>query len=81
MAQLQKAIAFQATMLDHDAEVDATLVLLAPARPLDERPCIGGRGGLIAVDASGNLSPVFNTDGTYRGFARGAQTLQTAILR
>lgn len=29
---------------------------------------IGGDGGLIAVDASGNISLPFNTEGMYRGF-------------
>jgi beta-aspartyl-peptidase (threonine type) len=33
-------------------------------------PAIGGRGGLIAVDAKGNLSLAFNTEGMYRGYAR-----------
>ena len=33
-------------------------------------PAIGGRGGLIAVDAQGNLSLPFNTEGMYRGWAR-----------
>lgn len=174
-AQLHQAIALQTTLLDHDAEVDAVSVPLAPARPLDEGrkfgtvgavaldvhgnlaaatstggmtykragrvgdapligagtyadnrsaavsctgsgemfiraaaahdvcarmayggaslaaavhsvvmdelPRIGGRGGLIAIDAAGNLSLVCNTDGMYRGFARGAQAPQTAILR
>lgn len=33
-------------------------------------PALGGRGGLIAVDAAGNLSLPFNTEGMYRGYAR-----------
>lgn len=44
-------------------------------------PAIGGRGGLIAVDALGNLSLPFNTEGMYRGFARVGEALQTAIFR
>ena len=44
-------------------------------------PALGGRGGLIALDASGNLSLPFNTEGMYRGFARVGQAPQTAIYR
>lgn len=44
-------------------------------------PAIGGRGGLIAVDALGNLSLPFNTEGMYRGFARVGDAPQTAIFR
>ena len=43
-------------------------------------PAIGGRGGLIAVDARGNLSLPFNTEGMYRGHARVGETPQTAIF-
>jgi beta-aspartyl-peptidase (threonine type) len=42
-------------------------------------PAIGGRGGLIAVDAQGNLSLPFNTEGMYRGWARVGQVPVTAI--
>lgn len=31
----------------------------------------GGRGGLIAVDGSGNIALPFNTEGMYRGFKNG----------
>lgn len=44
-------------------------------------PTIGGRGGLIAVDALGNLSLAFNTEGMYRGYARVGEAPQTAIFR
>ncbi len=44
-------------------------------------PAIGGRGGLIAVDARGNFSMPFNTEGMYRGFARVGEAAQTAIFR
>jgi len=44
-------------------------------------PVYGGRGGLIALDAQGNLSLSFNTEGMYRGFARGSETPVTAIYR
>ena len=41
---------------------------------------LGGRGGLIAVDAQGHLSFPFNTEGMYRGHARPGQAPQTAIF-
>lgn len=42
-------------------------------------PALGGRGGLIAVDAQGRLSLPFNTEGMYRGWARVGETPVTAI--
>ncbi len=33
-------------------------------------PPLGGRGGLVAVDARGNVALPFNTEGMYRGWAR-----------
>ncbi|MCF8167413.1 MAG: isoaspartyl peptidase/L-asparaginase [Rhodoferax sp.] len=44
-------------------------------------PTIKGRGGLIAVDAQGNLSMPFNTEGMYRGYARVGEAVQTVIFR
>lgn len=44
-------------------------------------PTLNGRGGLIAVDAQGNLSLPFNTEGMYRGWARVGETPHTAIFR
>jgi beta-aspartyl-peptidase (threonine type) len=44
-------------------------------------PAIGGRGGLIAIDAQGNLSMPFNTEGMYRGYARAGEAPHTAIFR
>jgi beta-aspartyl-peptidase (threonine type) len=43
-------------------------------------PQIGGTGGLIAVDRHGNLSLAFNTEGMYRGHARGDEKPHTAIF-
>ena len=43
-------------------------------------PAMGGRGGLIALDAQGNLSLSFNTEGMYRGYARVGAAPQTAIF-
>jgi len=42
-------------------------------------PTIGGKGGLIAVDAQGRLSSPFNTEGMYRGFARVGEAVHTSI--
>ena len=52
----------------------------AQALVMQVLPAIGGRGGLIALDARGNLSCPFNTEGMYRGHARVGQTPQTAIF-
>ncbi|GAB3626544.1 beta-aspartyl-peptidase [Pandoraea terrae] len=40
---------------------------------------VGGRGGLIAVDAHGNVCLPFNTEGMYRGVARVGEAPMTAI--
>ncbi len=42
---------------------------------------IEGRGGLVAVDAHGNVALPFNTEGMYRGFARGAEAPVVSIYR
>lgn len=42
-------------------------------------PRVGGRGGIIAVDAQGNLVLPFNTEGMYRGYGRGSAAPVTAI--
>ncbi len=44
-------------------------------------PRIGGNGGLIAVDRHGNVCLPFNTEGMYRGHARGTDQAHTAIYR
>jgi beta-aspartyl-peptidase (threonine type) len=58
--------------------------------PLDEAarsvimetlPRIGGRGGLIAVDAQGNVALPFNTTGMYRGYARALESPVVAIYQ
>ncbi|VVE69239.1 beta-aspartyl-peptidase [Pandoraea anapnoica] len=52
----------------------------AAERVIRERlPRVGGRGGLIAVDAQGNVALPFNTEGMYRGVARVGETPVTAI--
>lgn len=40
---------------------------------------LGGRGGLIVVDAKGTVTMPFNTEGMYRGFARVGALPVTAI--
>ena len=44
-------------------------------------PSIDGRGGLIAVDAQGNVCLPFNTEGMYRGHAQAGGPRLTAIYR
>lgn len=44
-------------------------------------PRIDGRGGLVAVDAHGNVSMPFNTEGMYRGFIRAGQPPVVAIYK
>jgi len=46
---------------------------------LDKLPPLGGRGGLIAVDAQGRVALPFNTEGMYRGWARVGETPVCAI--
>lgn len=41
----------------------------------------GGEGGIIAVDAIGNLELVFNTEGMYRGCVRSNQKPEVAIYK
>jgi beta-aspartyl-peptidase (threonine type) len=42
---------------------------------------IGGEGGLIAVDYSGNISLPFNSEGMYRGWLTEKDRPQTAIYK
>jgi beta-aspartyl-peptidase (threonine type) len=42
---------------------------------------IKGDGGLIAVDAHGNVTSPFNCEGMYRGWVTAAGALNTAIYR
>lgn len=41
---------------------------------------MGGEGGLIAIDAQGNISMPFNTRGMYRGVWRQGQSVRTLIF-
>ncbi|RUP27459.1 MAG: isoaspartyl peptidase/L-asparaginase [Curvibacter sp.] len=45
----------------------------------DKLPPLGGRGGLIAVDAQGRIALPFNTEGMYRGWVRPGQAPVVAI--
>lgn len=42
-------------------------------------PALGGDGGLIAVDAAGNVAMLFNTPGMFRGVMR-AGMLEPIVL-
>ena len=57
----------------------ASLQQAAEAVMFEELPSIGGKGGLIAVDAQGNFVLPFNTAGMHRGYPRVAQVPVTAI--
>ncbi len=46
---------------------------------MDKLPTLGGRGGLIAVSASGEVALPFNTEGMYRGHARVGEPPVAAI--
>ncbi|AUA59521.1 Isoaspartyl peptidase precursor [Achromobacter spanius] len=48
---------------------------------MEKLPTIGGKGGLVAVDAQGNVALPFNTEGMYRGYARVGEKPVTAIYR
>ena len=44
-------------------------------------PALGGSGGLIAIDAEGNIVQPFNTEGMYRGYGYANETPVVAIYR
>ena len=48
---------------------------------MEKLPTIGGKGGLVAVDAQGNVALPFDTEGMYRGYARVGEKPVTAIYR
>jgi beta-aspartyl-peptidase (threonine type) len=47
----------------------------------DKLPAIDGEGGLIGVDARGNIALLFNSEGMYRGYKKGDGTQQVAIYK
>jgi len=59
----------------------ASLEAAAHAVVHDKLPQIDGRGGLVAVDAHGNVTMPFNTEGMYRGFIRAGERPVVAIYR
>jgi beta-aspartyl-peptidase (threonine type) len=76
--------AFMRALAAHDvsALIDyAGLSLQEAARRvvMDKLPPLGGRGGLIAIDARGNVVLPFNTEGMYRGWARVGEAPVSAI--
>ena len=58
-----------------------TLQQAAETVVLQTLPAIGGSGGLVALDRHGHLCLPFNTEGMYRGHARGDEPPRTAIHR
>jgi beta-aspartyl-peptidase (threonine type) len=77
---------FMRTVAAHDVAArmaygGASLEQAATQVVMEVLPRYEGRGGLIAVDAQGNLALPFNTEGMYRGYARGEETPVTAIYR
>lgn len=52
----------------------------ARALIMDVIPALGGDGGVIVVDASGNVSLPYNTDGMYRGWVDRDGIAHVAIL-
>ncbi|HKX39634.1 MAG TPA: isoaspartyl peptidase/L-asparaginase [Burkholderiaceae bacterium] len=46
---------------------------------MDKLPPLGGRGGLIAIDAHGAVTLPFNTEGMYRGYARVGEAPVSAV--
>lgn len=58
------------------------LSLETAAREVVEKlRCVGGEGGLIAVDALGNISMPFNSEGMYRGFINSVRGCVTEIYK
>jgi isoaspartyl peptidase/L-asparaginase-like protein (Ntn-hydrolase superfamily) len=53
----------------------------ASAAVVEQLGTIGGSGGLIAVDARGNVSLPFNCAGMYRGVIGADGVAQTGIYR
>lgn len=57
-----------------------TLLDATQAAVYESLVAIGGRGGLIAIDAKGNLQMPFNTSGMYRAWWREGEAAQSAIF-
>ncbi len=63
------------------AYAGAALADAADTVVMQRVPALGGDGGVIAVDAKGNIAMPFNTTGMYRGWVRGSGARSTAIFR
>jgi beta-aspartyl-peptidase (threonine type) len=48
---------------------------------LEQVRALGGRGGVIVLDRAGNAVLSFNTEGMYRGVAKGAAKPEVHIYR
>ncbi|GAA4870337.1 isoaspartyl peptidase/L-asparaginase [Luteimonas vadosa] len=59
----------------------ATLAEAAEVVVMDVVPAHGGDGGVIALDAEGNIAMPFNTSGMYRAWVRPDGSRGTAIFR
>ena len=52
-----------------------------PAVLLEKFTELGGDGGVVAIDASGNISMPFNSPGMYRGWMRADGTSEVKIFK
>ena len=57
-----------------------SITVAADAVVHDFLPQIGGEGGLIAVDAQGQVALTFNTEGMYRGWIAGDGVIHVDIF-
>ena len=76
--------AFMRGLVAHDvsalmAYANLSLDVAAERVVMKTLPSLGGRGGLIAVAANGDVAMPFNTGGMYRGYARVGAPPVTAI--
>ncbi|MCC7308841.1 MAG: isoaspartyl peptidase/L-asparaginase [Acidobacteria bacterium] len=53
----------------------------AASEAIEHLTAIKGEGGLIAIDADGNISQPFNCEGMYRGWVTSAEKVYTAIYK
>ena len=53
----------------------------AARETIENLTAIGGEGGLIAVDALGNVTLPFNSDGMYRGFITESGEIKIEIYK
>ena len=58
-----------------------TLAAACDSVVLEKIPALGGSGGVIAVDAEGNLALPFNSEGMYRGYGIVGELPVVAIYR